>query len=278
MAFGGSIRALLVDIAGASPAGPLTLPDGLPGDVRAIATEAVPALLDYQDVAYARLYLDRLKRFVGRRDVDVALFAEIARLMADRMMYEDPIRIAQLTLRDGGAGKRVCKFRLDELISALPEAAAGPLLDVLQRIGWSHRRLNHRFNATSALGMRRLRIEAWLRRWRMLTVRYAAERLWVARWLHMVDRALAKQPAAAAAIVESATMVQGYGDTYRHGLADWHLIIDQLAKPTFDGALALPDLAAAIARARAAATPDRRQAALKRTIAQIRAACISPAA
>ena len=30
-------------------------------------------------------------------------------------------------------------------------------------------------------------------------------------------------------------MIQGYGDTYRLGLADWHLIIDKLAKPTFDG-------------------------------------------
>ena len=270
-AFVGAVRALLVEIAGTTPAGPLVLPEGLPEPVRAIAAEAMPALIDYQDAAYARLYLERLKRFVGRRDLDVALFTLIARRMLDRMMYEDPIRIAQLTLREASGGKRVCKFRLDELISALPEAAAGPMLDALQRVGWSHRRLTRRFSATSALGVRRLRVEAWLRRWRMLTVRYAAERLWVARWLHMIDRALIKQPQAAAAIVDSATMMQGYGDSYRHGLADWHLIIDQLAKPTFDGALALPDLTSAIARARAAATPDRRQAALKRAIAQIRA-------
>ena len=54
-------------------------------------------------------------------------------------------------------------------------------------------------------------------------------------------------------------------------LADWHLIIDGLAKPTFDGVLALPDLAGAIKEARAAALPDPRQAALKRKIAEIRA-------
>ena len=52
-------------------------------------------------------------------------------------------------------------------------------------------------------------------------------------------------------------MVQGYGDAYRHGLADWHAIIDGLAKPTFDGALALPDLAGAIAEVRSAALPIR---------------------
>ena len=72
-------------------------------------------------------------------------------------------------------------------------------------------------------------------------------------------------------MVQTATMIQGYGDAYRQGLADWHAIIDGLAKPTFDGVLPLADLAAAVAEARAAATPDPRQVALKRTIAEIRA-------
>jgi hypothetical protein len=72
-------------------------------------------------------------------------------------------------------------------------------------------------------------------------------------------------------------MVQGYGDAYRQGLADWHAIIDGLAKPTFDGALPLSDLAGAVAEARTAAMPDPRQAALKRTIAQIRARALGEA-
>ena len=50
-----------------------------------------------------------------------------------------------------------------------------------------------------------------------------------------------------------------------------NLIIDGLAKPAFDGALKLDDLAGAIAEARAATMPDPRHAALKRTIAAIRA-------
>ncbi len=87
----------------------------------------------------------------------------------------------------------------------------------------------------------------------------------------MIDRALSSQPAAASAVIDTAAMVQGYGDAYRHGLADWHAIIDGLAKPTFDGTLKLPDLAGAIAEARASAMPDPRQAALKRKIAEIRA-------
>ena len=86
------------------------------------------------------------------------------------------------------------------------------------------------------------------------------------------DRPQPDQAAAAASeIVQTATMIQGYGDVYRQGMADWNAIIDGLAKPTFDGVLALPDLAGAVAEARAAALPDPRQAALKRKIAEIRA-------
>jgi hypothetical protein len=93
----------------------------------------------------------------------------------------------------------------------------------------------------------------------------------VERWLHMIARCLDKQPQAVSAVVETATMIQGHGDPYRQGLADWHLIIDGLVKPTFDGKLPLADLAGAITEARAACMPDPRQAALKRTIALIRA-------
>ena len=80
--------------------------------------------------------VDRLSRFVGRQDVDAATFCEIARLMAIRMSYEDPIRIAQLKLAEleGGAGAAhapstdVKKFRLDELIGSLPANVAEPVL------------------------------------------------------------------------------------------------------------------------------------------------------
>jgi hypothetical protein len=93
----------------------------------------------------------------------------------------------------------------------------------------------------------------------------------------MIARCLAKQPQSVSAVIQTATMVQGYGDAYRQGLADWHAIIDALAKPAFDSALPLSDLAGAIVEARAAAMPDPRQASLKRTIAQIRARAMSGA-
>jgi hypothetical protein len=279
-----SIRYLLADIIGDDDDPPPLLPENLPPDAAPVVSEAIARLIDYQGPSYAQLYVDRLKRFVGRPGVDAATLNDIARLMALRMSYEDPIRIAQLKLvehetavvpaQPGGDRKR---FRIDELVGALPAVAAEPVLDMLEWVGWTHAPVSIRFSAASRWGIRRLKIEASLKRWRLFSVRYARERVWVERWLHMIDRALTKQPQAAPAIIQTADMIQGYGSVYRHGLADWHAIIDDLVKPTFDGLLPLADLASGIAEARAAIMPDPRQVALKSKIAEIRARVLSEA-
>jgi hypothetical protein len=141
---------------------------------------------------------------------------------------------------------------------------------ILEYPGWLHLPVTLRFSAASRLGRRRLRIEASLKRWRLSSLRYARERAWVERWLHMIDRSLTKQPAAVAAVVATAEMVRGHGDDYARSLSDWNLIIDQLVRPTLEGALSCPDLAGAITEARAAANLDPRQDTLKRVIARIR--------
>ena len=282
-----SIRYLLADFIGEEDAAPPFLPEGLPEAVVSEVSDGIHLLMDYQGSSYAQLYVDRVRRFVGRRGVDDNMLGEIARLMALRMSYEDPIRIAQQKLaefesaagdpRAPSAEIMRLKFRLDELIGALPTAVAQPVLDVLEWIGWTHRPVAIRFSTKTPWGVRRLRIEASLRRWRRFSGRFKTEHAWVERWLHMISRSLEKQPRAASAIVQTATMIKGYGDPYRQGLADWHAIINGLAKPTFDGVLPLADLAGAIAEARAAAMPDPRQVALKRCIVEIRTRALASA-
>lgn len=274
-----SLRYLLADIIGDDDDEPPSLPEGLPEELAPLVSASIDALIDYQGPSYAQLYVDRLRRFTARPVLDAAAIGEIARLMAARMSYEDPIRIAQLKLaeadhcgsapRPPATGDRR-KFRVDELIGALPAVVAAPVLDPLEWMGWDRAPVTINFSDAGRWRVRRLKIEAALKRWRLHSIRYAKERVWVERWLHMIDRALTKQPAAAPAIIATAAMISGYGDNYRQGLADWHAIIDGLVKPTFDGELPLTDLAAAITEARAAAMPDPRQAALKRCIAEIR--------
>lgn len=260
----------------------LNAPAAASPEVARALEDAAERLVIYQGRRYARLYLDRLLRFTGRRDVDDAMLLRIAELLAIRMAYEDPIRIAQLTLQEAASAParrpmpRIdhrCRFRIDEVVAALPVVVATPTLRVLDYLGWQHMPVKMRFNAAGWLGTRKLRIISWLRRWRLLSIRYAHERRWVERWLHMIDRSLAVRPEAAVAVIESATMVRGYGDAYRYGMANWTLIIDALVKPALNGGLPLPDLAQAIADARAAALPERKQTSLKRAIEAIRARC-----
>lgn len=267
-----SVRALLGAWAGDRAEAPPPLPAGLPPAVAAIAASAVPMLIDYQGIDHARLYLQRLRRFIGRSGFEEARFARIADLMAQRMAPEDAIRIAQLVLNspDPAGSVRHCRFTALEMVSVLPVDLAAPLADWFGWKSWATRGMTRHFSAASPVYRLRLRLEAGLRHWRGLSVASARERLWVERWLHMIDRASVKQPEATDAVIETATMVRGYGEAYRQGLADWHLLIDGLAKPAFDGTIVLPNLAGAIATARAAALPDPRQANLKRSIAGLR--------
>jgi hypothetical protein len=270
-----SLRYLLADLIGDDDDTLPPRPEDLPDGMAPMVDDCIRLLVDYQGTSYAELYVHRLRRFVGRAGIDAAMLGDIARLMAMRMSYQDPIRIAQLKLvehetQGEPTGDRR-KFRIDELVGALPAVVAEPVLDVLEWVDWTHAPVSIRFSAASRWGIRRLKIEAALKRWRLFSVRYAKERVWVERWLHMIDRSLTRQPQATSAIIQTATMIEGYGSLYRHGLADWHAIIDGLVKPTFDGVLPLSDLAGAVAEARAAAMPDARQIALKRKIAEIRA-------
>ena len=276
-----SLKYLFADFLDEEDTTPPYLPDSLPEGAVRIVSDGIHRLMDYQGAAYAKLYVERLERFIDK-GLAAETYCEIAKLMAERMAYQDAIRIAQLKLaeyRDSDGqiiSTDIKQFRLDELVDALPEVAADPILTVLDYVGWTRQRVSIPFSTASRWGIRRLKMEAWLRRWRLFSIRYGQERQWVERWLHMITRAMVKQPAAIEAVVATATMVQGHGDAYRQGLADWHTIIDDLAKPTFDGVLPLTDLAGAIAEARAAAMPDPRQASLKRAIAQIRARVTSP--
>jgi len=91
-----AVRLIFADVIGDDESPVPVLPDGLSDRVRLIAAEAVERLIDYQGPGYAQLYVSRLGRFIDRRNLDDEIFAEIARLLAVRMAYDDAIRMAHL--------------------------------------------------------------------------------------------------------------------------------------------------------------------------------------
>ena len=259
---------------------PPPMPDGLDPAVVPLVEAGIHQMLDYQSVGYADLYVDRISRFIGRPDVDAALHADIARLLAARMAFRDPIRVAQRRLAevDGASpdpdirpGARFIRFSLAEVVALLPRAAADSVSPVVEMVGWQDVQVPVWLDISGRAGIRALQLLAWFRRFRLRSVRYPKERAAVERWLHMIDRALVKRPEAVQEVVTSAEIIHGYGKRYSQTLANWHLLIDSLAKPVFDGKQRVDDLPAALAEARAAAVSDPTGVELRKVIDEIKA-------
>lgn len=244
-------------------------------------------LADYQDEAYARLYLDRVARFLALPGADADILTRLARHLAVRMSFEDTIRVAQLKLR----AARIARVRAEakaapgdivdvteflkpgpeEILSLLPPAPARRLLAFIERRGWMSKAFPMKVRTTRPGGMLRLRLLASQRRRRRNTLRFHEENAWVEQWLALVQATLAVDPQAARQVVETARLVRGYGDTYKRGAANWLAIVREIVEPGIAGALPGPLLADAILQARIAAEKDPEGDALHRTIAAIRA-------
>ena len=259
---------------------PPAVPNTLPDDVAPAARAAVSALVEYQNADYAELYLSRLQRFTRRRDVSRELMVEIARLLAVRMSYSDPIRLAQLrlaeVLHDGlhkkGSRPDAVRFPLEDLVSTLPDSVAESAVLVLGALGWSNLRMPLRFTARTRAGLLKLKAMTLLRRFRLQSLRYPKERALVERWLHMIDRSLSRCPEAALEIARTASIITGSGDVYHRSVARWHVVIDDLVKPVFDGMIAIPDLRSAVAAIRAAAEAEADENRLRQMIDEIKSA------
>src|SRR5262249_33817083 len=75
----------------------------VPVPAQPVVKEGIARLVDYQDEAYAWLYLDRLRPVITlderHGDGTYRLSTEVARYLALGMAYEDTIRVAELKIR-----------------------------------------------------------------------------------------------------------------------------------------------------------------------------------
>ena len=244
----------------------------LPRDAAEIALEGVRRLTDYQNQRYAALYLERLERFAKHKAADAAFMQELARLLAVRMSFEDTIRVAQLKIRkgrlerlrresgtDAGALIQVSEFMKpgpEEIFSMLPPALARRILAWIERKGWSERSIKMKVSTTGFFGFLRLRLLAGLRWWRPRTLRYEEEKVWVERWLDLTERSLLRNPEAAKAVVASAALIKGYGETMKRGLKNWDLLAKFVIEPFLEGKLPAAHFADAVTQGKIAALKD----------------------
>lgn len=254
--------------------------------------QAVARLIDYQDPAYAQLYLERLWQVqVAERqaDGDAALTREVARHLAARMSFEDIVRVAQLKIAPGRFAQVGREIRaapgqtfvvvdyftpgIEEMCSLLPPFLARPILALSGRRGWLDKaHLGLRVKSNTVWGFLRLLLLSRLRFLRPFGHRYAEEQAALETWLGWVVQAASRDPALAREIAECARLVKGYGETHRRGRESLARIAAAVIEPALAGALPAPLAADAVANARVAALADPDGRRLDESIAAIRQA------
>jgi indolepyruvate ferredoxin oxidoreductase beta subunit len=196
--------------------------------LRAVVATAIPRLIDYQDHAYARRYLERLGPFLTG-DREVARL--VARHLAVLMTYEDAVRVADLKTRwsrferiraetRAGAGALVVtdylKPDLDEIWGVLPRSLVAPFARWARR-RWPRGRpaLGQHVRTTTVSGYLRVRLLAWLKPLRPRSYRFHEEQERIERWLGAVRRAAGHDVELARELARAAQLVKGYGDVRR---------------------------------------------------------------
>ncbi len=264
---------------------------GLPQAARAFAGEGVRRLAAYQDLAYARLYLDRLAKFSdadARASAEGRLLAATARHLAVRMSYEDVIRVAQAKIDPARipriARELVVKLEqtftvteflkpgIDELCSTLPPWLARRILKLAERypaLGRAH--YGMAVNTASISGYLRFKLLAGLRRFRRKTFRFQEEQRAIEAWLALIAQAAPLSAELAIEIAECARLIKGYGDTHKRGAANYGAIVEQAIGPALAGAMPVRQAIDAIASARTAALVDPDGEALSKCLADLAA-------
>ena len=260
-----------------------------PASVHPIVMEAAGRVLDYQNAAYATLYLDRLDtvRVIdeARGDSDFTLTRETGRHLALRMAFEDIVRVAQLKTRASRFERvrkevqakpdqpvEVMEFLKpgpEEFCSILPPVLARPILAWAERNPARARKLHvgMHIKTNTILGFVMVRGVAAMRPFRPMGHRYKVENAQIEGWLDLVRHAAGRDRRLALEVIECARLIKGYGDTYKRGTGNFARITEALIRPAIDGQRSgAPE---AIKRARDAALADPDGMTLGKVLAEV---------
>src|SRR6478735_410808 len=262
----------------------------MPPSARDIILEGARRLVSYQDIAYARLYLDRLapvRAADERVQAGGKLLREVARHLAVRMSYEDVIRVAQAKIDPArlariaadmgvkpGEPFTVTEFLkpgIEEMCSLLPPRLAERILALAGRRGWIDRvHWGMAVNSASVSGFLRFWVLAKLRGWRPKSYRFREEQRAIEAWLGLILEAARLSDDLALEVAECARLITGYGDTHKRGTANYRLIEARIIRPALAGRIPLHQGVDATASARAAALLDPDGETLTRCLAELK--------
>lgn len=206
--------------------------------------EGVRRLIDYQDPAYAALYLDRMAAIATLPGGgDHRLLRETARHLALWMSYEDTARVAALKTRatrfervrgearvQPGQVLAINEYmhpRLQEICETLPGGIGRWLMNSTLPKKLVERFTQHgRVIQTSSLrGYLMLRTVAACKRWRRSTMRYAEENRRIEEWLQRIAATAQRNPELAVELAQCQRLVKGYSDTHERGIRNYDTVM-----------------------------------------------------
>lgn len=220
----------------------------LPAPAQVVALAGLKRVIDFQDLAYGKEYLDRLEALRAQDDRHGgathghAFTATAAKHLANAMAYDDVIGVADLKIRSarfsrissemraGEAPLYITEFmhpRAEELVGLLP---AGIGRAVSRRANWM-KLIDRLFNRGRKIETAKLRgflqlySMAGLRRWRRGLLRHANEMAHVQAWLDLATRTLPENYGVACGVLAARRLVKGYSDTHARGLSKFDRVL-----------------------------------------------------
>jgi indolepyruvate ferredoxin oxidoreductase beta subunit len=257
----------------------------LPAVQQPLLLEGVRRAIDYQDPAYAALFLDRVEAVFAleaRLQPDAASYALLeatARSLALWMTFEDTIRVADLKTRasrfarvreeiraDPGQLFGITEFmkpRVEEIAGTLP-AGLGRWVQGSPRLcGWLSRLTGGKQIRTGTLGgFLMLHLLAGCKRWRRSTLRFRDENARIETWLARIEQLAVEHYSLAVELARAQKLVKGYGETHERGWRNFTKLVGQL-----DLLATRSDGAALLSRLQDAALADEEGQELAREIA-----------
>lgn len=220
-----------------------------PSVTRFYISEGLKRVADYQDVRYAKIYLDQLSavhaidRSHGGERREWRLTQLAVKHLALWMTYEDSIRVADLKTRasrfvrfreDVKAEKdqivNVYEFlhpRVEEICDILPSTIARLILKsrALQTFIKLFLGEGKRIPTTKVRGFLPLYFLSSLRFMRRASYRFQQEQGRIADWLLTIEKAVETDYAFAVELVQLQRLIKGYGDTHERGLGNYQKIM-----------------------------------------------------
>lgn len=263
----------------------------VPDNAFDLALAGLAKVVDFQDIAYGRRYVERLRqvreadRACGGQEKGWALTGAMARYLALAMVYEDVIRVADIKTRSG----RFTTFRSDV------KAAPGQIVHV-------HEYMHPRWQEVceilpTGLGRRMLESKAWNRltaplfskgrripttslwgfimlyllgrmRWlRRGSMRFTHEQERIDGWFQTILNTAKCDYAFAVEIAGLQRLIKGYGETHEGSMRRFLRIMDALPSIATQ-----PQPGAALRKLKQAALTDDEGATLDQRISEFRAA------